>query len=692
MLLAYLIIAEKPVAAKKIAMALDKNARPKKFKESKSREYFEVKTFDTGELAVIVSAVGHLYTLEKKTRGGTYPFFDFTWKPSKRSYAYINTIKQVVRKYSFSRYIVATDFDLEGSVIGYNIVRFLCRGKSKSLKNIVASANRLRYSTLTSRELRDAWKNRFLKLDCERVDAGYTRHFVDIAFGLNLSRALMDSLKKAGKGFKVLSIGRVQGPTLKEVLNRDISIKNHVPKQYWVLDTLALINGQEISLQSVPAKYNEKKIAQDTQLSCQGEEGLIVKVTVRNRKKKAPPPFNLASLQREANKYLGISPSITLKLAEKLYLEAYISYPRTESEIIPDSVDHVKILKDLRKISIYSSKIANILSSSNLVPARGSKKDDAHPPILPTGNYPMKGKLSNKEQKLLDLIIARFLSLFGKDFIWEEKNHNILVNDYNFHCKTSRVLNQGWIEYYPYFSKTKYDGGKGFKEKDLVIIKKIEIIDKQTQPPSHYSDISLLNFMERKVIGTKSTRAAIIDKLKRREYITSNPIEITGLGKKIIAIFEEYLPEIIDVELTRELEFEISGIMKKTINSSNVKQKTIELIRNATKTIHAHEFEIGEKLADEIKAKRKTRKKLGLCPACKKGELVLVRKKNGSRFVACEHLFDKQCTIVLPIIKTGRIYATKKKCKVCGFPIVKRYVKGKKPWEFCLNWSKCKNN
>ena len=204
-----LILSEKPSAALKIAEALADKA-PKKQVYLKKIPYYELT--HKGEKIVVVCAVGHLYTVtEKNKKGWTYPIFDIEWKASyevNKFSAYTKPYLQLIQKLSkeSQEIIVATDLDIEGETLGYNIVRFACGKKD---------AQRMKFSTTTKEDLRNSYETVSKHMDLPQAIAGITRHELDWIFGINLSRALTLSIKHATGTFKILSSGRVQGPALK---------------------------------------------------------------------------------------------------------------------------------------------------------------------------------------------------------------------------------------------------------------------------------------------------------------------------------------------------------------------------------------------------------------------------------------------------------------------------------------------
>ena len=205
-----LIIAEKPDAAKRIAMALDINGNATKNVEHGVPFY---RAYRNGDI-IVVPSLGHLYTVASKEKnGGGYPIFDYRWVPRymvERGASTVRIWLRVISKLSKSAYafVDACDFDIEGSIIGYCLLKYACGNKEKAAK-------RMKYSTLTTEELQQSYVNILPSLDFALVNAGLTRHEIDWLYGINLSRALTAAAKSSSGQYVTISTGRVQRPTLK---------------------------------------------------------------------------------------------------------------------------------------------------------------------------------------------------------------------------------------------------------------------------------------------------------------------------------------------------------------------------------------------------------------------------------------------------------------------------------------------
>ncbi|MFX1450224.1 MAG: DNA topoisomerase, partial [Promethearchaeota archaeon] len=230
-----LIICEKPTACDKISKILDESGKPKKIKE-KNVTFYQARR--NNEDILVVSGIGHLFTVERQDEENKweYPFWDTKWVPSyikDRKAKHTKTFVEFIEKLSTEckTFINACDYDLEGSTIGYNILKFCCPPKS------VDAAKRMKFSTLTQKGIIDAYNNLLPNLDFNLIEAGLTRHEVDFIYGINLSIALVSAIKSTElMKWYLLSIGRVQGPTLTFIEEREKKIQSFVPKPYWTID------------------------------------------------------------------------------------------------------------------------------------------------------------------------------------------------------------------------------------------------------------------------------------------------------------------------------------------------------------------------------------------------------------------------------------------------------------------------
>ena len=499
-----------------------------------------------GQDYIICHALGHLYGLSDTKKGNkkVIPILDPTWVPlstikNRGSSSKFLTFKieKILREISeisknAGGFIHACDYDQEGEVIGYNILEHTCHNKYSISK-------RAKFSSLTDEEIIQSFNN-LLPPNEKLKDAGTSRHMIDFIYGINLSRALTNSINKKNsvgeknKGYQQLSIGRVQGPTLAFVVEREKEIENHIFEPYWNVIADFEKNNHIIKTYYQPQRIDSKSTAENIINSCKNQLGKVSDIKFQKTSLRPPIPFNLGDLQKEAYRVFRFTPSYTLSIAEKLYLAALISYPRTSSQKLPSSINYEKIIKavskqdnNLHQRSTYDNKTKSILSYSEisskllankvLKPNEGKETDPAHPAIYPTGQNP-KQSLEDSELKLLDLIIRRFFSSFGEEASSNQISVTITVKDkFTFRAEEKKIVFEGWIEYYrPYFDLSGFvvlDSLSFLKTNDVLKNVKIELLEKFTQPPPRYNQSTLLQKMEREKIGTKATRSEIISTL-----------------------------------------------------------------------------------------------------------------------------------------------------------------------------------
>jgi len=651
---ALLIITEKPQAALKIASALG-NAR--KYSEN-NVPYYELTR--NGKKIIVVCAVGHLFNLTYQKGQVGWPIFKMEWIPSYNKAAFTKRYYDVIKKLSrrAQEAMVATDYDTEGEVIGWNILRFIVKK---------ADAKRMKFSTLTKPELEKSYDNALPTLDWGQAYAGETRHLIDWLYGINLSRALMSAIKKTGS-FRILSIGRIQGPALKVIVDREHEISNFKSEPYW--QVLARVGDV---LFKHPKDIFDKSELESFKNLVEAEAKTTKKIDIVEPQF----PFDLTSLQREAYAWHNISPSNTLKLAQSLYLEGLISYPRTSSQKIPQEINPKSILKSLEKIFPQTKK------AIREKPIEGPKVDPAHPSIYPTGEFK---HLEGDEKSLYELIVKRFIAAFAQDAKLARKIVTLTAGDKKFTASGMKVMEKGWTDIYP----TSMEESNLEDLEGPVKIDEIKIEQKETQPPRRYTPTSLITLLEKKNLGTKTTRSLIVDTLFERGYLEGTSIKATPLGLKLIESLEKYSPIIINEDLTKNLEEEMEDIQN---SQSGFEEKEKKVVANVEKVISeiaqefkVHENEIGLSLqagTQELRERQRESNKLIPCPQCKQGTLRIVFNKAARRyFVGCDAYPVCKATFSLPpnalIKKTDKVSPN-------NLPILVAIRKGKRPWEFEFN-------
>jgi len=675
-----LIITEKPDAASRIASALDAEGKPEKNVE-KGVPYYVAKR---SEDIVVVPALGHLYTVTSKKRGeGGYPVFDFRWVPrylAERGAARIRTWLKVISKLAENAdtFMNACDYDVEGSIIGYSILKYACGNKENT-------AQRMKYSTLTKEELEKSYTEPLSSLDFALIEAGLTRHEVDWLYGINLSRALTTAAKNYSGKYATLSTGRVQGPTLKLLETREKSIKCFVPTPYWNIKAKIKIGRRVLEAEYEKNPVEIKAEAEAIIDSCKGKDGKAEKIELKKFQQMPPLPFDLGSLQSEAYRLFKCTPMRTSSIAQRLYLDALISYPRTSSQKLPPAIGYHAILKQLGRTREYAKLTSELLAKPELKPNEGKNIDLAHPAIYPTGNLPERA-LYSTERNIWGLVVRRFMAVFGEPAILQSIKVTISINGNRFQLNGRQTLEEGWLRFYKPYVKSEDTVLPPTKEGQKISVKKVVLEDRFTKSPSRYNPSSLLRRMEKEEIGTKATRAGIIQTLNNRKYIREERIVVTDLGFEVLDVLKKYCPTVVSIELTRKLEESMNEIQQGNETRENVLQDTVEILKPVTEQLKEKEQIIGARLSQALMKSRLEERTIGACPICQNGKLVILRsKKTGKRFIGCTNYFEGKCRTSFPLPQKGSVKPVGYVCKSCGWPTVRIWMKGKRPWNLCFN-------
>lgn len=573
------------------------------------------------------------------------------------------------------------DYDVEGSLIGYTILRYACHGADRK-------AQRMKFSTMTEKEIKSAYKTLIPHLDTPLVEAGQCRHELDWLYGINLSRLLTESALRQNRGYSTLSTGRVQGPTLKFVVDREEDIQCFTPIPFWSIDATVTHDGHDYILEYEKEKVATLADAEHVVKDCKGALLDVESAESRNIQQSPPHPFDLSSLQSEAYRHFGYTPSRTLALAERLYLEALISYPRTSSQKLPPDIGYPEILRGISNFAQYRSLGSKLTVQALLRPNQGPKEDAAHPAVYPTGERP-KRALLQPEANLLDLIIKRFMAAFAEASLRESSKLTLKKEPHRFFVRGSRILREGWIEFYRPYASNDSQSLPDIKVGDKIPLTKIQAAQKFTEPPPRYNPSSLLRKMEDENIGTKATRAEIIEILYRRGYVKNIRMEATPLANKIVKLLDKYCPQIIEPAFTAKLETSMDDIRTSRTTRSQVLADAINYLRPIMLNLISKEDEIGSQLAEAVVSQRIASQTFDYpCPQCRSNLKIIRSRNSGKRFIGCTG-YEKGCRFTLPLPQFGNLSITQMHCKVCGFQLVQARTKGRRPMTSC---ARCYSN
>lgn len=657
-----LIISEKPKVSQKIAYAISKNYKRRR----KGRTSYYQLSKD-GETIFVASAAGHLYSLKEKEPSRSYPVFDVEWAPlyeieKSKGYTrqYIELLNELGSRAEL--FIIATDYDIEGELLGYNALRFavLENGKAEEAK-----VKRMHFSTLTPIELKKAYSDP-VQVDLALVKAGESRHILDWYWGINVSRALTSAAKKALRRRAIFSAGRVQTPALAILVRREREIESFEPELYKKIYAELKVSRRKLRGEHHLGRIFDLGKAEAILKKVEWEKKATVEEVHRKESRVPPPvPFDLGTLQSEAYKLFRLSPKRTQEVAQSLYEGGYISYPRTSSQKLPPSIGYRRIIKALGKGEGFKELSNKLLQKERLYPRQGKKEDPAHPAIYPTGTRPRK--LGGQERKLYELVVHRFFALFGDAMLREKVDVSVDIGGERFKFSAGSTLEEGWKEFYPYL-KLEEVRLPELKRGDVLRVLKIYDERKQTSPPKRYNPATLVKELEKLGMGTKATRADVVETLYRRDYIKGVAIKVTPLGMRVIEALEQSIPKIIDEKLTRHFEEKLEEIRQ---GRATVEETLAEARRELTSTLKdfgERKETIGKSLARGYIEKDREKNIVGRCPNCT-GELRVIRSRNSKKkFIGCSSY--PECKTSFPLPQKRNIYPTDKTCNLCGLPMV----------------------
>lgn len=658
-----LVLAEKPSVARDIARVLKLN--------KKCNGYIE------GNKYIVTWALGHLVTLadpeEYNKKYKTWDINDLPILPRemklvviKQSKKQFYTVKELMDRKDVSEIIIATDAGREGELVARWIIE---------KANVRKPIKRLWISSVTDKAIKEGFNNLKDGREYENLyESAKGRAEADWIVGINATRALTCKYNSQ------LSCGRVQTPTLAIIAQREEEIKSFVPKEYYGL--VANTKGLKLTWQDKnnnTRSFNKEHIDKIYN-SLKNKDAQVIDVNKHLKKSYSNGLYDLTELQRDANKIFGFSAKETLSIMQRLYENHKIlTYPRTDSRYI--SEDIVPTLKDrLKAINIgpYSKFASQVIAKpivANKSFVDNSKVTDHHA-IIPTEQRVILSDLSDKERKIYDLVVKRFLACLYPPFEYEQTTIKVNIGEENFIAKGKRIIKMGYREIYTLNDDEPEDDDVGeqvlplIKKGDTLKVLSILITNGKTKPPAYFNEGTLLSAMENPTkymenknkelakilgetggIGTVATRADIIEKLFNTFLIENRgkDIFITGKGKQLLDLVPE---ELKSPDLTAEWEKKLGQIAKGKLNRKIFINEMKEYSEGIIKDIKSSE--------EKFRHDNITRTK---CPEC--GKFMLeVKTKKGKMYV-CQ---DRECGYRKPIsqITNARCPNCKKRLELKG--------------------------
>lgn len=618
-------IAEKPSVAQEIAMVL--GARQRK------DGYFE------GNGYQVTWTFGHLCTLKepndyaqewKQWRIETLPMipprFGIKLISNKGVEHQFQTIEKLFK--AADSIVNCGDAGQEGELIQRWVMQ---------KAGVTCPVSRLWISSLTEDAIREGFNSLRPSADFKNLyEAGLCRAIGDWLLGMNATR--LYTLRFAQQR-QILSIGRVQTPTLAIIVNRQKEIENFKPEQYWELKTTY----RDTVFAAVSGRYTSKEKADEALLKIQGKDFVITGVEIKKGTEASPRLYDLTSLQVDCNKKYGFSADETLKLIQTLYEKKLTTYPRVDTTFLSDDI-YPKVPGIMKGLTAYST-LTDPLSGKKLPKSKkvfdNSKVTDHHA-IIPTGV--VANNMTDAESKVYDLVARRFISVFYPDCKYSTTTVKGESEGVGFKTSGKEILEEGWRVVY---AADKKNAAPADGEQVLPHFEEGErgehtpdVAEKWTTPPKPYTEATLLRAMEtagkfvdndelrdamkENGIGRPSTRAAIIETLFKRNYIKKErkALFATATGVQLIDTIQDELLK--SPELTGLWEKKLREIEKGEYDSATfineLKQMTMQVVKNGCSVAYRR-IESEPTIVDELKAasaKRKQRAKTQKKPAAEK--------------------------------------------------------------------------
>ena len=430
----------------------------------------------------------------------------------------IHLVQKLAKK--SDRITIATDFDTEGELIGkeaYELVRAV---------NQKVKVDRARFSAITPEEIRQAFDST-TEIDFAIASAGEARQIIDLVWGASLTRFI--SLAAHRGGANILSVGRVQSPTLAMIVDREKEIESFVPENYWQLSLVTEKSGEKVEARHVTARFSDKTLAQ-TAFDRTKEPLVVTEIKESQKIDRAPAPFDTTGFIVAAAR-LGLSAANSMRIAEDLYMNGFISYPRTDNTVYPKTLDLNGVLR-IFSHSVFSKDVDWVLAHRRPVPTSGKKSTTDHPPIHPTG-IATRESLGDDRWKVYELVVRRFFATLSTDAQWKTQKISFDAGGEPYTTTGGVLVEPGWRAVYPY-SEARDHVLPVFSEGERLRILDKALDEKQTLPPPRYTQAKLIQRMEELGLGTKSTRHEVIGKLVSRKYVEGNPMRPTLVGMAVI--------------------------------------------------------------------------------------------------------------------------------------------------------------
>ncbi|AEH60392.1 DNA topoisomerase [Methanosalsum zhilinae DSM 4017] len=660
------VITEKNRAAEQIARILS-NGKYKRIRI----ESIPVYEFSSGNQSwKIMGLAGHImgydypsaYKDWRAVDPGTLLDIEPEKKVLKEEYA------SVIRKLAneASEIILACDYDREGENIGFE-------AKDIASKVSDVSFKRAKFSSLSPEEINRAF-NSLVEPDVNMAMAAEARQILDLKMGVAFTRFITLSVREYVRTKKILSVGPCQSPTCGFVYERERTIRDFKPTDFWKIE--ALFNSGETNF---PGSHRKGKIFnKDEAMSVYRKikdcsSGSICERNVKESSVNPPNPLNTNELLKRGSNFLGISPENTLKIAEDLYLAGFISYPRTETNKYSKEFKFAEIIDEFRN-GHYNDCVS--LLPGDIHPKNGKKDSHDHPPIYPIKSASKKDVMKLSENpdywNIYDLIVRHFFANLMPPAIFEKTHLAVLVKDEIFDSKGSVMKDAGWMQVYP-FEKSSDKLLPRLQMGDGVNIEEISCNMSQTTPPKKLTEAELLTLMEHNGIGTKATASGHIETNKKRGYFENRgkTVSIMDRGFVLMDALNESVPSVIKPEVRARIESLIQDVESGNMDIDSAVLEGTDLIKKMYSCLSEGKDRLASKVVAAISdeaAQEDKKNFIGYCSQCNR--ILKIIKTDNGRFVGCTGY--PQCKNTYPLPRKGALSILRSsECRRGGAAVIK---------------------
>lgn len=516
-----------------------------------------------------------------------------------------------------TRVTIATDYDREGEMIGAEAYRIIKKISSPAF-------DRVRYSSFTKEEITKAFATP-VEVDFDLAAAGECRQEIDLVWGAALTRFVSIAGNKFGKDF--LSVGRVQTPLLALIVDREKEIQAFASKPYWEILATLLKGDQSFTAAHKRGRFEKKEEAAAIHKKL-GKTGFVKDLKAERKKEQPPIPFNTTEFVKAASA-LGFTAASAMQIAEELYINGWISYPRTDNTVYPDTLNLREIVTLFKINSDFAKSALELLAQPSLTPTRGKVETKDHPPIYPVASA-RRSELDDRHWKLYELVVRRFFATLSTQCEWDVIKAEIDITGEPFVANGKQLTVPGWRKHYPY-GLPKDELLPALKTGDQLLVKKADLLEKKTEPPKRYGQGKLVQMMEDLGLGTKATRHEALAKLYQRGYIEGNPPQPTATGISLVDALKAHASAITSNAMTSRLEKDMDSIASSQMKKDAVCLESRNMLDKVFDQLEKNRAEIGRILRSGFAADSE----IGPCPLCGSALVVRERKADKNKFIAC---------------------------------------------------------